>query len=163
MGIRKILQKKIFCKNFFSSLNMYQAKSGVKFFFLYWGGMVPLWKFFFQSEHVSSQIWCQNFFPLLGGGGPSVKNFFPVWTCIKPNLVSKFFSFTGGGVPLWKFFFQSEHVSSQIWCQNFFPLLGGGCPSVKIFFPVWTCIKPDGTTQNLPFYTMCLSSLFKEL
>ena len=24
-------------------------------------------KFFFQSEHVSSQIWCQKIFPLLGG------------------------------------------------------------------------------------------------
>ena len=23
--------------------------------------------------------------------------FFPVWTCIKPNLVSKIFPFTGGG------------------------------------------------------------------
>ena len=52
-------------KKFFSSLNMYQAKSGVKNFSLYWGGGVPLWKFFF-----------------------------PVWTCIKPNLVSKIFPFT---------------------------------------------------------------------
>ena len=49
-----------------------------------------------QSEHVSSQIWCQKFFPLLGG------------------------------VPRQNFFFWSEHVSSQIWCQKFFPLLGGG-------------------------------------
>ena len=32
--------------------------------------------FFSQSKHVSSQIWCQNFFPLLGGGGPSTKLFF---------------------------------------------------------------------------------------
>ena len=30
-----------------------------------------------------------------GGGGPSRKNFFfPVWTCIKPNLLSKIFPFT---------------------------------------------------------------------
>ena len=64
-------------KIFFSSLNMYQAKSGVKNFSLYWG--------------------------------------------------------VGVGV------------------------------SVKFFFPVLTCIKPDGSTKNLPFYTMCLSSLFKEL
>ena len=63
-------------------------------------------KFFPQSEHVSSQIWCQKFFPLLRGGGPSTKNFFS----------------------------QSEHVSSQIWCQKVFPLLWGG-PSTKIFFP----------------------------
>ena len=59
-------------------------------------------KFFFKSEHVSSQIWCQKFFPVLGeragGGLSSTKNFFS----------------------------QSEHVSSQIWCQKFFPLLGGG-------------------------------------
>ena len=27
-------------------------------------------------------------------GGPLTKNFFPVWTCIKPNLVSKIFPFT---------------------------------------------------------------------
>ena len=67
MGVRKILQKKILLKNFFSSLNMYQAKSGVKKIF----GK----KFFFQSEHVSSQIWCQKFFPLLGGGAPC-ENFF---------------------------------------------------------------------------------------
>ena len=128
-------------------------------------------KNFPQSEHVSSQIWCQKFFPLLRGGvaqqknffpvwtcikpnlvskifpftrrGPSTKSFFPVWTCIKPNLVSKIFPFTrGGGVPWEKFFFRSEHVSSQIWCQKFFPLLGGG-PSTKNFFPVWTCIKPN--------------------
>ena len=51
--------------------------------------------FFFQSEHVSSQIWCQKIFPLIGGGGSLHKIFF----------------------------FQSEHVSSQIWCQKFFPLL----------------------------------------
>ena len=42
-------------KNFFSGLNMYQAKSGVKNFSLYWGGGWggPLQKIFFRSEHVS--------------------------------------------------------------------------------------------------------------
>ena len=85
------------------------------------------------------------------GGGPSTKNFFsPVWTCIKPNLVSKNFPFTGGGVPRQKFVCQSEHVSSQIWCQKFFPLLGGG-PLTKIFFLVWTCIKPNLVSKNFPF------------
>ena len=223
------------CGNFFSSLNMYQAKSGVKNFSLYWGGSLcgkfffqsehvssqiwcqkvfpllgmggpsaeifffqsehvssqiwcqkffpllggaPLWKFFFQSEHVSSQIWCQKFFSLLGriplwkiffpvwtcikpnlvsksfpftgDGGSLCRNFFfPVWTCIKPNLVSKIFPFTGGA-PLWKFFFQSEHVSSQIWCQKFFSLLGR-IPLWKIFFPVWTCIKPNLVSKSFPF------------
>ena len=73
-------------QKFFPSLNMYQAKSGVKNFSLYWGGGGGGgWgslgkKFFPQSEHVSSQIWCQKFFPLLGGeggGSPLAKNFFP--------------------------------------------------------------------------------------
>ena len=114
---------------------MYQAKSGVKSFSLYWGG-VPRQKIFCQSEHVSSQIWCQKFFPLLGGGGvPQQKFFSSVWTCIKPNLVSKIFPFTGGGgVPWEKFFPQSEHVSSQIWCQKFFLLLGGGALNKKFVF-----------------------------
>ena len=86
------------------SLNMYQAKSGVKNFSLYWGRGSLDKKFFSQSEHVSSQIWCQKFFPLLGGGCPSTKIFFP----------------------------QSEHVSSQIWYQKFFPLLRPGTPPQKI-------------------------------
>ena len=51
---------------------MYQAKSGVKNFSLYWGR-----------------------------GGPSTKIFFPVWTCIKPNLVSRIFPFTRGRGVLW--------------------------------------------------------------
>ena len=148
---------------------MYQAKSGVKKFSLYWGGGVPWQKiffsrvpwqknFFFQSEHVSSQIWCQKIFPLLGRkvprkifffpvwicikpnlvsknfpftrGGSLDKNFFPVWTCIKPNLVSKNFPFTGagGGSLNENFFFQSEHVSSQIWCRKIFPFTETGTP-----------------------------------
>ena len=41
MGVRKILQKNfaknVFAKIFFPNLNMYQAKSGVKNFSLYWG------------------------------------------------------------------------------------------------------------------------------
>ena len=82
-------------KNFFPSLNMYQAKSGVKNFPLYrWGGV------------------------------PQQKFFFPVWTCIKPNLVSKIFPFTS-----W-------------W---------GGDPWQKFFFPVWTCIKPNLLSKNFSF------------
>ena len=52
---------------------MYQAKSGVKNFSLYWGGG-PSTKNFFRSEHVSSQIWCQKFFPLLRPGTPPRKS-----------------------------------------------------------------------------------------
>ena len=63
-------------KKFFPSLNMYQAKSGVKNFSLYWGG-VPWQKIFFRSEHVSSQIWCQKFFPLLRPGTPPPENLRP--------------------------------------------------------------------------------------
>ena len=71
--------------------------------------------FFSHSEHVSSQIWCQKIFPVLGRG-PSTKIFFVVSTCIKPNLLSKIFPFTrGGGSLVKKSFSQSEHVSSQIW------------------------------------------------
>ena len=135
---------------------------------LLWGGSLCR-KFFFWSEHVSSQIWCQKIFPFTRrgrvplknffsglnmyqaksgvknfslywrGGGPSVKNFFSSPEHVfKPNLVSKIFPFTRRGrVPLKNFFFsQSEHVSSQIWCQKFFPLLGGGVPLQKFFFPV---------------------------
>ena len=113
-------------KIFFPSLNMYQAKSGVKKNFPFIGGGSLDKNFFPQSEHVSSQIWCQKFFPLLGGSldknffpqsehvssqiwcqkffpllgwGPLTKSFFPVWTCIKPNLVSKNFPFTETGCP----------------------------------------------------------------
>ena len=101
----------------FSILNMYQAKSGVKNFSFYWGRGVSLdKKIFFQSEHVSSHIWCQTFFP-----------------------------FTGGGVPLIKFFFfQSEHVSSQIWCQKFFPLLRLGPP------PPPKCGQTENITSRHP-------------
>ena len=103
---------------------MYQAKSGVKKFSLYWGG-----------------------------GSLNKNFFFPVWTCIKPNLVSKIFPFTrGGGSSKKNFFFQSEHVSSQIWCQKIFPLLGGGfLENQKFFFPVWTCIKPNLVSKIFPF------------
>ena len=116
-------------KIFFSGLNMYQAKSsGVKNFSLYWwagggGGGCLCENFFFQSEHVSSQIWCQKFFPLLRGGA-LCEIFFPVWTCIKPNLVSKIFAFTGGG---------------------------GGVPLQKFFFPIWTCIKPNLVSKIFAF------------
>ena len=143
-------------KIFFSSLNMYQAKSGVKNFSLYWGGGWdgPWQKFFFQFEHVSSQIWCQKFFPLLGGGWPLTKIFFPVWTCIKPNLVSKIFPFTGGegGMALDKNFFSSLNMYlAKSGVKNFSLYWGGGWPLTKIFFPVWTCIKPNLVSKNFPF------------
>ena len=114
-------------KKIFSSLNMYRAKSGVKKFSLDWGR---------------------------GGGEALDKNFFfPVWTCIKPNLVSKNFPFTRGGGPSTKiFFFQSEHVSSQIWCQKIFPLLGGGVPPQKIFFSSLNMYQAKSGVKKFSLY-----------
>ena len=120
-------------KKFFSGLNMYQAKSGVKNFSLYWRGRGPLTKkFVSQSEHVSSQIWCQKFFPLLRGGSLD-KNFFSQSEHVSSQMwCQKFFCLlVGGGGPLTKIFFRSEHVSSQIWCQKFFHLLRLGTPTQK--------------------------------
>ena len=171
-------------------------------------GGVPWQKIFFRSEHVSSQIQCQKFFPLLGEGGPSTKifsglnmyqakygvknfslywggapqqkNFFPVWTCIRPNLVSKNFPFTWeegvprqnffsglnmyqaksgvknfslslGGVPWQKIIFWFEPVSSQIWCQKFFPLLGGG-PLTKKFFPSLNMYQAKSGVKKFSLY-----------
>ena len=88
-------------KIFFPSLNMYQAKSGVKIFSLYGGRGGLSTKIFFPSLNMyqaKSGVKNFSFFPLLGG-----------------SLDKKCFT-------------QSEHVSSQIWCQKFFPLLGGGVP-----------------------------------
>ena len=86
---------------------MYQAKSLSKNFPFTGGGGPSTKKIFFQSEHVSSQIWCQKIFPLLEGGSLNKKKIF-----------------------------QSEHVSSQIWCQKDFTLLGGGPSTKNFFFPV---------------------------
>ena len=90
------------------------------------GGRVPWQKIFSESEHVSSRIWCQKFFPVLGRGGGSLdKNFFS----------------------------HSEHVSSQIWRQKFFPLLqGGGGPSTKIFFPSLNMYQAKSGVKNFSLY-----------
>ena len=118
----------------------------------YSGGGSSLDKNFF-SEHVSSQIWCQKFFPFLGGvGRPLTKFFFPVWTCIKPNLVSKNFPFTGGGgAALDENFFSSLNMYQAKSGVKNFSLYWGGQPSRKIFFLVWTCIKPNLVLKIFPF------------
>ena len=110
---------------------MYQAKSGLKNFSLYWEGGSLDKIFFSQSEHVSSQIWCQKFFPLLGGGRSLDKNFLPSLNMYQAKSGVKNFSLGGGSLDK-NFFFQSEHVSSQMWCQKFFPW--GGGPLTKKFF-----------------------------
>ena len=54
------------CENFFSSLNMYQAKSGVKNFSLYWGRGGCLCKNFFSSLNMyQAKSGVKIFFPLL--------------------------------------------------------------------------------------------------
>ena len=129
-------------KNVFPSLNMYQAKSGVKTFSLYHGGGSLDKKYFSQSEHVSSQFWCQKFIPLRwwGGRGSLDKIFFFHSEHVSSQIwCQKIFPLPvgggGAGGPLTKnFFFHSEHVSSQILCQKFFPLLRPGTPPS----PVWT-------------------------
>ena len=58
--------------------------------------------FIFQSEHVSSQIWCQKFFPLLGESPPPQKKSCSKWA--ETNFGFGIFEiqwFPGGGVPLW--------------------------------------------------------------
>ena len=63
-------------KNFFVSLNMYHAKSGVKKFSLYWGG-VPSTKIFFSSLNMYQAKSGVKFFSLYWVRGGSLdKNFF---------------------------------------------------------------------------------------
>ena len=80
---------------------MYQAKSGVKNFSLYWGGGSLNKKFFSQSEHVSSQIWYQKFFPLLVGGVPRQKVFSGL-SMYQAKSGVKNFSLFWDQVPPWK-------------------------------------------------------------
>ena len=71
-----------------------------------------------------------NFLLFWGGGIPWQKFFSPVWTCIKPNLVSKIFPFTGG------------------------------VPQENFFSPVWTCIKPNLVSKIFPFTGGALRKFF---
>ena len=104
-------------KNFFPSLNMYQAKSGVKNFSLYWGGGFPRQKIFFPVWTCIKPNLVSKIFPFTGGGGPLTKNLFPSLNMYQAKSGVKNFSLTGGG-PSTKMFFWSEHVSSQIWCEK---------------------------------------------
>ena len=99
-------------KKKFPSLNMYQAKSGVKKFSLYWGGGEhwSLDKNFFSGLNMYQAKSGVKNFSLYWGGGPFTKKNFLVWTCIKPNLVSTIFPFTGGGGSLDKKFFSSLNM-----------------------------------------------------
>ena len=111
------------------------------------GGGGSLDKIFFsQSEHVSSRIWCQKFFPLLGGGGPSTKNFFPSLNMYQARSGVKNFSlyWGGGRGPSTKNFFPSLNMyQARSGVKNFSLYWGGGkegggkgVPQQKFFFPV---------------------------
>ena len=105
---------------FFSSLNMYQAKSSVKIFSLYWGG-VPLKNFFFSLNMYQAKSGIKIF--SLYWGGP-LKNFFSSLNMYQAKSGVKNFSlyWGAGGVchSVKIFFFQSEHVSSQTaWLKIF--------------------------------------------
>ena len=122
-------------KIFFPSLNMYQAKSGVKNFSLYLGGG-SLDKIFFSSLNMYQANPGVKNFSLYLGGGSLDENFFSGLNMYQAKSGVKNFSlyWVGGGGSLYKnFFSQSEHVSSQIWCQKFFPLLEGGSLNKKFF------------------------------
>ena len=84
-------------------------------------------KFFFGSKHMSSQIWC--YLKLVRWRDEEWdeemnrwKNFFWVWTYVKPNLVFSEISEMKRWKVRWrneemkKKIFGSEHMSSQIWC-----------------------------------------------
>ena len=163
---------------------MYQAISGIKNYSLYqWGQEFPTTKkFFFQPEHLSSQIWCQKFFPLMVGGPltnncfsslnmyqakSSVKMFslyqqvgwvlhkiyFSVWTCIKPNLVSKIFSFTGRGGFLTKIFFSSLNMYQAISAVKHFSLYWWvGFPWQNILFSSLNIYQAKCGVKNFSLY-----------
>ena len=83
------------------------------------------------------------------------KFFFPVWTCIKPNLVSKIFPFSGGGSP-WK--------SCSEWAETNFGFgifeirwfRGGSLCEIQMDIQLDTChsdqiscsARRDGMTKN---------------
>ena len=87
-----------------------------------------------------------------GGGVPRQKFFSPVWTCIKPNLVSKIFPFTrDGGVPWQKFFFPVWTCIKPNLVSKIFPFTETGyLPLTKTFFPTWTWDPPPPGVWDPP-------------
>ena len=110
---------------------MYQAKSGVKKFSLYCGG---------------------------GAGRPLTKNFFPVRTCIKPNLVSNIFPLLWGGSGAAldkKFIFGLNMYQAKSSVKNFSLYCGGGRagrPSTKNFFPGLNMYQAKSGVKNFSLY-----------
>ena len=141
------------CENFFFSLNMYQAKSGVKNFSFYWGGG-PSAKIFFpslnmyQAKLAKLAVNSKNF-SFTWVGGPSAKFFFPVWTCINPNLVSKIFPFIGGGVPLQKIFFPSLNMYQAKSGVKNVSLYWGGGPKLNLLSELVQVYLPKISWESL--------------
>ena len=107
-----------------------------KFFPLLGGGGVPLQKIFFQSEHVSSQIWCQKIFPLLGGG-PQQNNFFSSLNMYQAKSgVKKFSLYKGGSTSTKKFFSSLNMYQTKSGVRKFslYQDGGGGGPLTKKLF-----------------------------
>ena len=159
---------------------MYQAKSGVNNFSLYWGGRGPSTKIFFPAWTCIKPNLVSKIFPFTGGGGGGsfdknfcsglnmyqaksgvknvpftgggpTKNFFLAWTCIKPNLVSKIFPFTGGG-PLTKIFFPAWTCIKPNLVSKFFPFTGRGGPLTKFFFPSLNMYQAKSGVKNFSLY-----------
>ena len=130
---------------------MYQAKSGVKNFSLYWGG--PSTKNFFPSLNMyQAKSGVKNVSLYWGRGVPWQKIYFPVWTCIKPNLVSKIFPFTGGGGPSTKNLFPSLNMyQAKSGVKNFSLYLGGGSLD-KNFFSSLNMYQAKSGVKNFSLY-----------
>ena len=90
-----------------------------------------------------------------GWGVPWQKKFVPVWTCIKPNLVSKIFPFTGGG-PSTKIFFPSLNIYQAKSGVKNFSLYWDWVPPLQIWDlgpPTWTWDPPIWTWTWDPPWT----------
>ena len=117
MGVKNIFLKKNSEKNFFSSLNMYQAKSGVKNVFLYWGGGrgFPLKNFSSNLNMYQAKSGVKNF-SLYWGGGPFEKNFSSLNMYQAKSGVKNFSLYWGWGeCPSVKIFFSSLNMYQARW------------------------------------------------
>ena len=121
-------------KNFFSSLNMYQAKSGVKKFSLYWGGGGPSTKKFFSSLNMyQAKSGVKKFSLYWGwGGGPLPKIFFSSLNMYQAKSGVKKFSLYwgggGGGLSTKNFFSSLNMYQAKSGVKKFSPLLRPGPP-----------------------------------
>ena len=91
-----------------------------------------------RKRHTARRVATAIFCYWGGGGSLDKKFFFPVWTCIKPNLVSKNFSlyWGGGGVPQQKIFFPSLNMyQAKSGVKKIFPFTETGTPPAENLRP----------------------------